>query len=48
MSSDFARTFAPEIALLACAGAITTKESGQYGRRWRLTAAGLTALERSE
>jgi hypothetical protein len=47
VQSDFARAHSTELALAASMGWITTisPDGGSYGGRWRITAAGLTALE---
>lgn len=50
VQSNFARAFAHEVALAASLGWITTVDpNGQaYGRIWRITVAGLTALNNKD
>jgi hypothetical protein len=43
--SDFARTFANEIALCACEGFISTALDDSYTNRWMVTAYGLEWIE---
>lgn len=46
VQSDFARSYAQEIAMLSFLGFLTTKEAkGGYGRSWRLTDTGYKTLE---
>ena len=52
VSSVFARTFAPEVAAMACFGLISVREfddnaGSSLGRIWRITAEGLAFLERN-
>lgn len=45
VQSDYARTWAQEVAALASQGLITTKEAkATYGRLWRITPPGLNQL----
>jgi hypothetical protein len=51
VQSDLARSYAPEVALAASLGLISNVDTdySKYMRSWRITAAGLYALEhRSE
>lgn len=52
VSSEFARRLAPEVAAMACFGLISVREFDDHigstvGRIWRITAEGLTYLERN-
>ena len=42
VSSNMAREWATELALLASLGFITTIEGARYGKVWRITSKGLT------
>ncbi len=47
VQSDFAREFATEVGALASAGLVTTRVPGkdtEYGRLWRVTHVGMSAL----
>lgn len=50
--SDLSRHYADEIAEAASRGWITTEilrpRDNDYGRQWRMTAAGITALHRAQ
>lgn len=49
--SDFARTHAEPVAVAACQGLLTVKHHdtlNEWGRTWRITAAGLHLLENVE
>ena len=46
VSSDFAREYAPHVAMAASAGHITTEEGRDfYGKTWRITQEGLRVLD---
>ena len=47
--SDFARTNAEEIAIAACQDLLTVRHNIEtWGRTWRITATGLSLLERQD
>lgn len=50
IQGDFARAVAAEVALAASCGWITSidLDGSSYSNRWRITAAGLTALTHKE
>jgi Na+/glutamate symporter len=48
VQSNMARNMAAEVAAAATLGLISTALQGGYCRRWRLTARGLTYLEREQ
>lgn len=50
VQSNFARAFSAEVALAASLGWITTVDPGgqTFGRIWRITIAGLTALNNKD
>ncbi|SMP58544.1 hypothetical protein SAMN06296065_102494 [Novosphingobium panipatense] len=48
--SDFARRFIEDVAVAACLGLLTVKHNNtlnEWGRTWRITAAGLSLLEKT-
>lgn len=50
VQSNFARALSPQVALAASLGWITTVDPGgrTYSRIWRITVAGLTALNNKD
>ena len=49
VSSNFARSEAPEVAAASSMGYITTMESpGLYGRRWRATPTGIHFIHKEQ
>ena len=49
MSSDFARSNAPYVAMAACKGLITTRiTEDTYGKTWHVTAGGMRMINEME